>query len=679
MEQFAEKLMTLRGSQTNTSLPSAIFGTLPQTSASLSNSTPQFRVGMWPAISTTDPLLAMGLMTALAALLEQYTQITVYRLFAKLIGNPSEYKWDISQSQFEFEDWKPEALDDNVGIWGQLNREGELWSFAVEVENDLSSSEDGRIITRQTNNFNGLVNLLPEIAEEIAADLGIDARTPLDLYATGEIRDDEQVKLLLVDWFHWELHLLLKLWGRGDSTSEPYSRLASNDEWRFTSDFGVWALAHAFSRTMLPGFANVQAELPLLDELLRPFKAHPLATAILSRNLYNVGQPRHAVDLLEQSVTIYPDSPRLWILLADFYRRSGDFIKAVDTYQRAIEVEAVSVPLYVNYAQLLPLMEAAEYEVEEFILIEPDQLSENYMSWEAVEAYEVALKLDVESPVSLLAAQTLLLIEVAEKEADITRLWRTFQTLVRYDQEGEAVRQVVESFYNMEDIENGLDILEDAVEQNPDRPDLRMNLALAYIVADEREYALSELEQAYELVVDAQAQGEIERLILVAQNATFETAMGEISDKINAGSPPNADELEFLEQAMEQAPQYLDPYLLLGKGYILRGDMAEALETLLEAQKRFSTDPDILESLAGVLWDTQEYETAFGYLQKGLNAYPQHVPLLARMGQYLFEDDDWEGAKLYLARAEAIEPKNPVLVRVRSFISKELSEEDGSF
>jgi cellulose synthase operon protein C len=231
----------------------------------------------------------------------------------------------------------------------------------------------------------------------------------------------------------------------------------------------------------------------------------------------------------------------------------------------------------------------------------------------------------------------------------------------------------------MEDIERGLDILKDAVEQNPDRLDLRMNLALAFIAVDEREAALAELEQACESASDSQTQGEIERLILVAQDADFETAMGEIADKINAGSSPNADELEFLEQAMEQAPQYLDPYLLLGKGYILRGDMAEALETLLEAQKRFPTDPDILEALAGVLWDTGEYETAFSYLQKGLNSHPQHVPLLAKIGQYLFEDDNWKEAKVYLARAEAIEPKNPSLVRVRSFISKELSQEDSGF
>jgi tetratricopeptide (TPR) repeat protein len=673
MQDISEKLMSLKSTDKDTSRSnfSAIFRT---TSTGITAPSTQIRIGMWPAISDDSPAEAMGLMTLLAMLLEQWQSITVYRLFTKLEGNPEDYTWDISQSQFELEDWHPETLDDNAGMWGSLQKTDDRWIFTIEVESDLSNDDETFSISETTSGFNGLVNWLPEAANEIAAYFQLSTEIN-PAYATDKDRDEREVAALLQDLFHWELQLLLALWGKGDGILQGYLRLTQND-WRYSDDFAIWSLAGAVSRTLLPGYAEILGQLPPLEDLVRLFDNNPIAGNPLGLALYRNGHPGRAVELLEQVLTQSPDNAGCWNTLAAMYRQSGDMLNAVDTYQRAVEAEAVSIPLLLNYAQLLPFMEGAGYVVDEFVFIDPDELNGDYMTWEAIEAYTEALKHTPKSPTSILASQALLLIDVVETKEHFERLWNTFKSLVSYDGEGEYTRQVIEGFYNLDDTSTGLEILEDAVEQNPHRVDLRINLALAYIASGEADYALDELEQAYELTDDQPLLGEIERLMLVAGDPDFETKISEISDKINAGSIPDLDELEFLEATLENAPQYLDPYLLLARTHILREETADALETLLDAQKRFPQDPDILELLGAVLWETGEYETALNYLQQGLTVAPDHIPLLARMGQCLFEEDDRENARLYLSRAEALDPRHPAFIRARNYIARELSEEN---
>jgi tetratricopeptide (TPR) repeat protein len=232
----------------------------------------------------------------------------------------------------------------------------------------------------------------------------------------------------------------------------------------------------------------------------------------------------------------------------------------------------------------------------------------------------------------------------------------------------------VDAFTALDDIEPGLEIIEDALEQSPQRVDLRVALAAAYLACDEVEYALSELEQAAEQTDDLQLLGDIERLILGANNPEFETWLGEIGDKIAAGNAPNHDDLDFLESAKESAPNFVDPYLMLGRGYLLREEATDALETLLDAQKRFPSDPDVLEALASVLWENEEYETALGYLDRGLAAHPQHVPLLTRMGQSMFDTGDVDAARAYLQRAEALSPRHPSFIRARKYIAEQMQD-----
>lgn len=676
MQELAQKLINLRKKDDKEVLSSAIFGGGSLAGLNLDAST-SIRIGMWPAISAEAPEVANGLMAALAALLERWRGVTVYRIFAKLDGEPENYEWTVAKSQFEVEDWQIDGLDDNTGIWGRLEQAADGWQFTVEVESDFIEADDPKILMYQSRDINGIVNWLPTAAGEIVKFLEIEAQPTIKkLYDTQAQRDEDEVKALLSSFFEWELGLLSGLWGVPWNVQDSYERLIGEDDYS-SNDFGAWLVASAIARTMLPGYSEFEAHLPGMDFVLERLNYHPLAGIVLGNELYAQNREGMAVEGLEKTVEAYPDNADAWLVLANMYRQSGDLLKAVDTFQRAIEAEALSAALLFNYAQLLPLMEGAGWVIDAYILIDPEEITEQRVAWEAIEACEEAMRHNPDNPAQILATQTQLLIDVAETDEDLERVWRVFKSLVNYDEEGEYTRIAIDSLYNLEEAEPALEILEDAVEEAPLRADLRINLATAYLVLEENEYAITELEEARKLTDDPLLQAEIERLMLVATDPEFETLTSEINDRLNAGTSINSDEIDYLEEILEQAPQYIDGYIMLARAYGLQNDTTQALEVLLDAEKVAPTDPDILEGLARLLWNSGETDAAYGYIRRGLKANPLHVPLLTLMGQFLFDDDDHDGARACLLRAEAISPRHPSLLKTRAYIARMLSSDGG--
>jgi cytochrome c-type biogenesis protein CcmH/NrfG len=107
---------------------------------------------------------------------------------------------------------------------------------------------------------------------------------------------------------------------------------------------------------------------------------------------------------------------------------------------------------------------------------------------------------------------------------------------------------------------------------------------------------------------------------------------------LDAGNELPADEVEFLEAVVEQAPHLVEGHLALARAYFFWDDKPAALEVLLDSQEALPDQSAVLLLLARILWESDEKETAFKYLNRGLAAYPFHVGLLARTGQYLFEN-----------------------------------------
>ena len=124
MSTLANKLMGQKTISQPQSV-SAIFGQLSGQVTLQSESSVQFRVGMWPIQSNSDPEIALGLACLLAYHLERWSFIQVYRLFAQIEEDVQDFTWSIEKSQFGVDDWELDGLDENGAIWGEYSQKSE--------------------------------------------------------------------------------------------------------------------------------------------------------------------------------------------------------------------------------------------------------------------------------------------------------------------------------------------------------------------------------------------------------------------------------------------------------------------------------------------------------------------------------------------------------------------------
>jgi tetratricopeptide (TPR) repeat protein len=650
---------------------SVIFGSssagIAQASADLNR--PRLRIGLWPILSSDAPETAMGLASVLAYLLERWQDVRLYRLIARVEGEPANYLWSLEQSQFRVDDWQLEGLDENIGVWGVLNKHDTRWKLTLEIESDLfEETEEVKTVTVEAEGLGQLIEALPGVASSVAeiieaGEVQVIA-PPVYTSVTGA---DEKLNNLLVQLFQWELNLLLHVWGKQQTDDKA---LKDADELLNTGvevgdEFAAWAVSSAIARAMQPLFDPMPDLLaPIAKEVAASFPDSVFSAILLATALFRVNQVEAAYAMLEERAEAHPNSTEAWLALAELYRQGGYINEAVDTFQRAIEADAVSTVLYTRYGDLMVALDSQGWSVEEFILLNPQRRAADLMAWEAIEAYRAALELDP-SNINALYRQTMLLADRQHES-----LWPVFRKLVEVDKTGDRVRSVIDSLYHIDDITPALQALEGSVQREPDRSDLYINLAAAYLVAEKGKLAEAALEKARSLTDGEDVHAEIDRLLLSARDPDFETRLGEITDLVSAGSSLSIQDVDFLEATLEEAPQFSEAYLLLAKAYEVWGDTDAALETLLDGQKHLPDDPDILERLARLLWEQGERKLAFDYLNRGLATNPQHVPLLAVTARYLFENEQEDAARAFLVRAEAIAPHHPALNETRIYIAK---------
>lgn len=684
MREFARRLMSLEQYQDKAEAqPTAIFGDAGQLMQHLDLGRPSIRISLWPIISTADPELAMGIAAVLAYVLEGWRDVRVYRLFVKLENQPEEFTWTVPHSQFTVDEWQIDELDENVAVWGALRQTEDGWALDITVEGDeTEGDEKNRSFSYTAANIASLIDVVPQVAKEIAEFVDASERRetyPEYRFKTGR---DADLKTLLSLMFSWERRLMLALWGVEseledlEAAHETLISAAKNvDSGPEENTFGLWCAACATARGMLPGFDAVSRTLiARVDDVINAFPNKAVPYLLLAPALYKAGNPEDGFDLLETAVEQLPDESNLWLLLASLYWQGARYMDAIDVHQRAIEEGQPTASLYMNYAANLTALFNAGEELEEFILIDPDNYAADRTAWEAAEAYEEALGLD-EDDARTLYNQLLLFTTVLDDE---DRLWDGFEELVEIDRTGEQVRSLVDTLYTIEDLSDPVGILEQAIENAPARTDLQIDLAILHIYQEAYEEARKVLEDARKQTNDPDLLADIQRQLLIVDIPDFESQMREISDILSAGNKISGTQLEFLEDVVERAPKFIEAYLLLARAYLEWEEADSALEMLLDAQKQVPDDPDILELLARVLWDGDEPQLAFDYLKRGLALYPNHVPLLARAGLYLFEYNELKNARGYLARAEAISPRHPALSRVRVEIARMIAKDDSA-
>ncbi|MCB9454860.1 MAG: tetratricopeptide repeat protein [Anaerolineaceae bacterium] len=689
MYDLADKLMGRQQSKSGGGLETAIFGSASSLADAIDAGGPRLRIGLWPVRSTTAPQVAMGLAGLLGFLLEDWSSdLRVYRLFASLDGDPADYAWLPEKSQFDVDDWGLDDLDENVAIWGTLETAREKWSLTLEVENDLADEPDDlKQFRYETDNLAQLVAGLPKIAAEIAAFLEAgDPNISRRPYQIGGWKDAD-LERVLGQLFANEVSLLLHLWGKewGAEQAKPELERFFEACAALSGDIGGWLAAHGLARILNPIFHPLDSLLfPLVGRLVSMFEQSVFPYILLSSAVARLDSLKRGCELMEDAAVRFESDVIFWINLGRMYYRNRHFFEAVDAYQRGIGAADVPAAYYMEYAELLGLMDMAGVQfdfdndrvgitgrtfVDGVVLADLENVEpENVLAVEVIAAYRAVLK--SESSAGVLHALVMQLIEMEDYDA----VWNDFELLVSADDKGDYVRQVIEALVSVPDAGPAVRVLRQAVVRSPDRFDLLRNLGHVLLLDEQYAEARDVLDKARDLAAgDKAACVEVDRLLLTADDPDFEAAMAELTTLINAGVSPKADDVDFLEHALEKVPTLAEAYLLLAQAYIKWGETDDALEVLLDGQKHLPDHPRVLEMLVGTLWRSDERELALRYLNRGLAANPVDVPLLALAGRCMFESGQDEQAKSFLLRAEAIAPRDPALSAVRAYIAKSMN------
>ncbi|GAB5491441.1 MAG: hypothetical protein Phog2KO_16560 [Phototrophicaceae bacterium] len=675
---FSRKLMRINERVVAKKSASAIFGSIGDLPQAV-NSRASLRIGLWSCLSDEHPEIAMGLWVTLAHLLERWRDIEVYRLFVKFGDEPEDFVWTMDKSQVSVEEWDVEYLDENIGIWGKLEQVNDQWQLTATVDNDNLTGEDNEPIdlSISAQNPSDFFAMLPEFANTIADLIEVNPNA-LDntdpVYTTTDIQLDANFTDFLDKILDWEVNLLATLWGvewDDDEILDTFSDLVDAGK-AVNSDFSAWVVAKSIAETMRPGYSLI-GDL-LTDHITKTVETldNPVVAPILAGAIFNMGLAQNSYRLLRDEVKKRPDSVFAWLKLAEILAEGGLLEQSIDAFQFAIENEAVNSHLYRAYGNTVLLSIRADQILNSYILIDLKEYEQDYMymAWEAITAYEEALKLDPNN----VQARYARILQLAEVDFEQQYLWHDFTELVKNDTTGEYVTDAIDSFYDVNDIQQGVAIFQEQIQANPERLDLYVNLSALYIAGYQDESAIPLLEKAKSMTQDTSQLANIERLSLSASNPDFEYRFAEVVSILDAGNKLNANDVEFLESVVEQAPHVIDAHIALGRSYYYWEETNEALEVLLDAQEAVPNQPSVIDWLGRILWESGERDTAFTYLNKGIAAYPFNVQLLARAGQYLFDNDQLDEARTYLGRAEEIAPRHPMLEEVRAYIARQMAD-----
>lgn len=663
MTILAERLM-LRSQESESHLPEAIFGTAGTLGLQLQAAVKPARIAIWPIISDdNNTRLAMGLQVLMGYLLGRFPQIQVYGLLVQVDSSLTEFYWDQAQSQFTPATWQLEDLDNNVRLSGKLIAEGGSWTLSLTVEGDEGMDS----MTATAVDLASLIGQLDVMAERITSFLGVGGGKSLGDLPEIKTSEHDRVRLGLESLFDWSLKLYLNLCGRDWPESEAADDWAAFVKEVLTLDtFGLWLAAHAMSQYLFYRHNDKSIDIRRqIDEMVAQLPDSSLVSAILAETYINIGAYDEAQDLLMMEINAESPDALAHLALALYHQRRGHFAEAVDTFQDAIEADFVSAELYQRYGDLLVLMDYNRFPVASVVQVDPDEIEDDLVLWEAVESYESAIDLRPDDP-EMLNVQLHQLVELGVDDA---RLWQRFAELVHLDEDNRYVPTLIDALYALDDVGPGISTLREAIERESTKIDHYLNLAALYLVNEDSSEALAILGRAAALDKSPEAESEIQRLSMLAEDPDFERRLGELTDITSAGNALEVEDAEYLEGVLERVPTMPELYILLAQAYRIWDDDSAAIETLLDGHGQLPNDPDITALLGEVLWDADEQDLAFSYLKKGLAAHPNHVPLLAIAGQCLFEDGQQDAAKVCLARAEAIAPRHPTLGRVRNRIA----------
>ncbi|MCA9914217.1 MAG: hypothetical protein KC496_12760, partial [Anaerolineae bacterium] len=319
MTSFAKRMMRINQRGTTQNVPTAIFRNLASLSEDITGR-PAYRIGLWPCISEDAPLQAMGLWTAFAYLLERWRDIEVYRLFTTFEEDQDDLPiWEISQMQFAVEDWEVEALDENIGIWGEYKAVDTGIELRVFIENDLVTGQDNETleIAIQAADLTGMIQLLPKLSEQVAE--AIEASLLDETLPTFTQNSVNQTNMehLFEHVLQWETRLLGHLWNieweDTDIISAYDTQINAGKNALEQGNFSAWLVAQCVAQTMRPGYSVIGDLLvEHIGKLYAAFADTSNAIPLVAEAIFTMGQAQQAYNLLEDHTNDVPKNAASW-------------------------------------------------------------------------------------------------------------------------------------------------------------------------------------------------------------------------------------------------------------------------------------------------------------------------------------------------------------------------------
>lgn len=670
MQNAAIRMKSLGQEPSDSGAPTSIFGSAAGLAQTI-QADEKFRIGVYPFLCADMPEVAMGLAACLSYLLEQYQDVRVYRCFAKIDSTESSPEITAADYQFSSADWTLDGLADNVIIEGILQVAEKCLDLRIDIDNSLSSIDaDSASLAYRLDALPDLVSALPAIADDIYRKLAEAVNTsaiieyaPIDAGAAA-------LKNLLEAVFGWNLDVYLYFWDvEWDETyiHDQYREVREMAE-KAPGEFAFWTLGMMAKQVMQPGIRDIgESVLPQLGGAFSHKRHCAPGAAAAALGMSRMGFAQQAIDFL-RAFTSDSIPASVWCAMIEIHLDGGQFDAAIDAAQLALERGVRHPSLHWQYAQLLMAAEVNSWNVEDVLLLDPDEYDEDeHLTVEianAIKLYSDGRRDDL----GALQLGLTYMIDAADDE-----IWIYFKRLLQRDEEGMFGGEVIDRLIELDDYDRAYDILEGFVDSNPYAYVYLAQLALAdadhalsaeYVAACRA--ALAEIDDNLEL--------ELQRLGLRAALPSFDEQYAEIKVFLSANRPLPENKVDLLEQAIEIAPKLIDLHLLLSACYRSWRDHESAQEVLREAEQRAGPDPQIDLGIAQILWARNERKDAVSQINAGLQRFPNDVHLLAQLATYLIENDQLEDARHYVALAETIAPSHRAIWPVRRLVAQKMAQ-----
>lgn len=640
---LGQKLVSFYNVSAVSKVPTAVLGGIPNIEKLLATKA-SHRIAVYPCkrADLQGSFDVEGFWLVLSYYLEAVTDSLVYRL----IGFDKDEKA------------LSEGLDNNYSLLPSFRHEAGTWLLEVTLESAAVNEDDVVLVWREVD-ARDFWQLLPRMAGQIVEKLALPSREHVDFAHDALFTWSDSALVLIKSWQALLAEYFISAQWNDSRVYDLYQELEKETSLLADAWQTVWVAA--LSVLYHPPLLGVSQE---IRDALATWELTAQSCLFLADKRYKAGQPHEAIALIETCLMDaeldHEAIKHLTAKLVQLGLLSGQWDNTLRVCQTAIEEDVADASVLASYAQVLATLAANEFVIKELVLAED-------VDAEISEAYQQSLAQKLDGGVLLRLLEHLAVLQ----EIELFEVW--FAKALELGDEA-LLLEALDLLDNFESFDGVIDALADKSHQNPDKPFYLLVLAKAYLLNEEIE-EFSILLKQLESLESMPYMQERELLRLQMRWHDFDYWFGEFVTQIDAKNPLNDKQLALLEEVIEVAPSYTDAYLALAKAYRLIEDDESALEVITDAQSVVS-HPALWALGAEILWDSDDSELGIAFLLKGLESYPDNITLLAKMGKFLFESEQMDEARQYLAQAEALATTNhPELQSVKRYIANQLGRE----